>query len=337
MRKIRSLCYMVFCSIAIAHSQSPFTLLRTIPLHGVTGKFDHFAVDTANGRLFAAATGNHSVEVFDLKTDRIQQSIAGLGKPHGLVWEAETGSLYVADGALGELRLYKGSPLALAGTIKLSEDADDMVNDEAHHLLFVGHGGTDASHPARVAIVDTTRFVLVANLPVASHPEALDIDQARAQVFVNVAESNEVAVIGATSKTVEMHWKLADAQDNVPMAYDSQDRLLFIACRKPGVLIALDAATGKEVARQTTTAGADDLFFDSDLRRVYVIGGAGEVDSYQLEKNKSLLSLGKIVTTPGAKTGLFVQSQHTLYVGMPSLGDKPAEIRIYTAVGEETK
>ncbi|MGB2626679.1 MAG: hypothetical protein WAK20_07800, partial [Candidatus Acidiferrum sp.] len=97
-------------------------LAKTIVLSGVPGKFDHFAIDLPGNRLFAASGGKHSVEVIDLKTDKVQQSITGLGKPHGLAWVPATGSLYVSDGALAELRVYKGEPLVLAGTIKLSDD-----------------------------------------------------------------------------------------------------------------------------------------------------------------------------------------------------------------------
>ena len=116
---------------ADAQPMPPLTLQKTIPLPGVTGRFDHLAIDTAGNRLFIAAPGNHSVEVIELTTNKVEQSITGLGKPHGLAWVAATGSLYVADGALGELRVYKGTPLALAGKIKLSDDADDMVYDDA--------------------------------------------------------------------------------------------------------------------------------------------------------------------------------------------------------------
>jgi len=181
-------------------------LSKTIILTGVQGKFDHLAFDAAGNRLFVAATGNHSVEVVDLRTDKIQQSIAGLGKPHGLAWVAATGSLYVADGALAELRVYKGTPLALAGKIKLSDDADDMVFDEAHHKLYVGHGTGDAANPTSVAVVGTNKFILIANLPVATHPEALDIGAQTGRVLVNVADSSEVAVIDTATRAITAHW-----------------------------------------------------------------------------------------------------------------------------------
>jgi DNA-binding beta-propeller fold protein YncE len=313
-----------------ALAQSLFQPTKTIVLTGVAGKFDHLAIDTAGNRLFVAATGNHSVEVVDLKTDEIQQSLSGLGKPHGLAWVAATGSLYVADGELGELRVYNGNPLALAGKLKLSDDADDMVYDDAKHLLFVGHGGSDAANPARIAVVDTDHFALVANLSVATHPEALDIDPGSHRVFANIAASNEVAVIDTVSKNITAHWALTNAADNVPLAFDGEHELLYIACRTPGMLIALDAVTGKETGRQPAAGGADDLFYDPALRRVYVISGVGEVDAYQVSEAKALSTIGVLHTAPGAKTALFVSAQKLLYVGVPGMAGHSAEIRVYT-------
>ncbi len=313
-----------------AHSMAPLTLQKTIVLPGVTGKFDHLAIDTTGNRLFIAATGNHSVEVIDLKTDKVEQSITGLVKPHGLAWDAATGSLYVSDGQLGELRVYKGTPLALAGKIKLSDDADDMAYDESRRLLYVGHGGKDAANPANVAIVSTADFSLKANLPTAAHPEGIALDSGSGRIFANIADSNEVAAIDKAGKSVAANWKLTKAAENVPIAYDAEDNLLLIACRTPGMVIALDALTGREIASHPTASGADDLFYESALRRVYVISGAGEIDSYQLDKSQNLHPLDVVHTAAGAKTALFVPSQNLLYLGVPGVGGNSAEIRVYS-------
>ncbi len=336
MRILFTLCLLGCCATLSAQSPAPLSLSRTIPLLGVTGKFDHLASDAAGHRLFIAATGNHSVEVIDLRTDKVEQSITGLGKPHGLAWDTATGSLYVSDGLLGELRVYKGMPLALAGKIKLSDDADDMAFDETRRLLFVGHGGKDAANPANVAIVNTGDFSLAANVATAAHPEGLAIDPRSGRVFANIADSSEVAAIDQASKAVAAHWKLTKAADNVPMAFDSEHQLLFVACRTPGTVIALDAATGEEITSQPTADGADDLFYDPALRRVYVISGAGEVDSYQVDEAKNLHPLEIVHTAAGAKTALFVPAQNLLYVGVPGMGGKPAEIRVYSTAVAQT-
>jgi YVTN family beta-propeller protein len=332
MRILFTLCLLVCNILSNAQSATSFKLNRVISLPSTSGKFDHLAIDVAGNRLFIAATTSHSVEVIDLKTNKIEQSITGLGKPHGLAWVASSGSLYVADGALGELRVYRGTPLALVGTIKLSDDADDMVYDAAHHLLFVGHGGSDAANPARIAVIDTKRFHLLNNLSVSTHPEALEIDSANKRVFANISESNEVVVIDTATKTINSHWKLTKAADNVPLAYDSEDKLLFIACRKPGTLIVMDAVTGKEVASLPAAGGADDLFYDPAMRRVYVICGSGEIDAYQIDEAKDLHALEVLPTAAGAKTALFVPANHMLYVGVPGVNEHPEEIRVYSSV-----
>jgi YVTN family beta-propeller protein len=320
----------LLCTLpAIAQTSAPFLLQKSIPLPGVTGKFDHFAIDIPGHRLFVAATGNHSVEVIDLTTDQVIESIKGLGKPHGLVWVGSTGSLYVADGSLRELRLYQGKPLTLVGKIALSDDTDDMVYDEADRLIFVGHGGTDAANPAKVAIVSTDPFSLVTNVPVATHPEALEIDPQSQRIFANIADSNEVAVIGVKTKELVSSWKLTKAADNVPLAFDPDHRLLFVGCRKPGTLLVLDAASGKELASASSAGQADDLFYDSALHRVYLISGAGEVDSYQIDAGNALSVLPAVRTAPAAKTALFVPTHNLLYVGVPGTSDHSGEVRVY--------
>lgn len=322
---------LLLCAFSASAQQAfPVHLQRTIALPGVTGKFDHFAIDLAADRLFVAASGNHTVEVIDLKTDKVVQSIPGIEKPHGLAWVAATGSLYVADGVPGELRAYKGWPLALAGKIALSEDTDDMVYDRTAHLLFVGHGGSDAAHPAKVAVVNVNHFTLVDDIAAATHPEALEIDPKSQRIFANIADSNEVEVIDAAGKTITAQWKLTKAADNVSMAFDGEHQLLYVGCRKPGMLIALDAATGKEIASVPAAGKTDDLFYDAARGRVYLIGGAGELDTFQVTKEKTLRALGVVHTPAGAKTGLFVPSQNLLYLGVPGIGSDSAAIRVYS-------
>lgn len=325
---------------AIAQPAPPLTLRQTIVLPGVMGKFDHFAIDLSCGRLFAAATGNHSVEVINLKTGKVEQSITGLGKPHGLAWVASTHTLYVADGTLSELQKYDGAPLTLSGKLRLSDDTDDLVYDEAAHLLFVGHGGTNPANPARVAVVDTASFQLRNNITVATHPEALDIDPAGQRIFANIADSSEIAVIDGKAQSgdgILAHWKLTKAADNVPLAWNADDHVLYVACRTPATLIALNAESGQELYSITTIGGADDLFYDQARHRVYVIGGSGGVEIFQVGRDQSPRSLGTIHTAEGAKTGLYVPSQSLLYVGIPGVEGHPAEIRIYSADRKESK
>jgi hypothetical protein len=315
-----------------AHTQStpPLTLQRKIPLPMGISKFDHFAVDLIAHRLFIAATSNHSVEILDLNSGKVTESLTGIGKPHGLAWVAATGRLYAADGTQGDLKVFAGSPLNHLKSIKLSDDADDMIFDAKSRLLYVGHGGSDAANPAMIAVIDTTNQTLVANLPVATHPEALEIDNANDRIFVNVAEAAEVAVIDGASHTQTATWKLTRAKDNVPLAYDQEHQILFVACRTPARLLVLDANSGKELADLPADAGADDLFYDPELHRVYLVAGSGAVDVYEIDAGKAVRAMAIIRTSPGAKTGLWVPSLHALFVGAPATDGAQAQILHYS-------
>jgi hypothetical protein len=318
----------IWLAVAYASAQptSPLSLQRTIALPAGTGKFDHFAVDLTANRLFIAATGNHSIEVLDLDAGKVDETLTGLGKPHGLAWLAESHTLYASDGTQGDLKIFAGSPLAQVKSIKLSDDADDMIYDAASHRLYVGHG----ADPAQVAVIDTVSQVLVKQLPVATHPEGLEIDNATQRIFVNVAAAGEVAVIDGKSASQIASWKLTRARSNVPLAFDSQHNVLFVACRMPARLLVLDGTSGAELADLPTAPDADDLFYDAELHRVYLIAGTGEVNVYEIGGDKTVHAVGSTPTSPGAKTGLFVPAQHALYVGVPATGGKEAEILVYS-------
>ena len=306
------------------------TLKQTIALPVDTGKFDHFAIDLNANRLFIAATGNHSVEALDLNAGRVTESLGGVGKPHGLAWIPATGRLYAADGLQGDLKIFAGSPLNQAQSIKLSFDADDMVYDAKSKLLYVGHGGSNEANPAGIAVIDTANQTVVTNLPVAAHPEGMEIDNVNDRIFVNVAGAAEVAVIDGNTHTQIATWKLTHSKDNVPLAYDEQHQILFVACRTPARLLVLDGSSGKELADLPSDAGADDLFYEPERHRIYLIAGSGAIDVYEVDAGKTVRAIGITHTSGGAKTGLLVPSQHALFVGAPAIDGKQATILLYS-------
>ena len=290
---MKCFCYGVLfftgCTV-LAHAQrnAGLKLQRTIDLPGVAGKFDHFAIDEDGNRLFAAATGNKSVQIVNLATNKRAGVLEGLGKPHGLAWIPATHRLFVADGGKANLDVYEGEPLKLVKEIELSEDADDMVYDPATKLLYVGHGGTNAANPARVAVIDTAALSLVANLPVASHPEALELDAEGDRIFVNIADSGQIVVIDGKTHAIVDTWTLKNMKGNTPLAYDAADHLLLVGCRAPSQLVVLSARNGQVIASAMSDAGADDLFYERSTHHAYLIVGSGAVDAYALSPEGKL-------------------------------------------------
>jgi hypothetical protein len=320
---------LIWPGVILSGQTAPLTLQKAITLPNVAGKFDHFAIDLNTHHLFIAATGNHSIEVLDLSSGKVSESLTQLGKPHGLAWLTRPATLYASDGTQADLNAFAGSPFKLVNSIKLTADADDMVYDAQSNLLYVGHGGSDAANPARIAVIETTKQTQVTDIPVSAHPEGLGIDPATDRIFVNIADSAEVVVIDGTKHVQTAVWRLTQAKDNVPLAYDNEHQLLFVACRAPARLLVLDGNSGKELASLPSDSGADDLFYDTELHRIYLIA-SGAVDIYEIGANRDVRATGHLRTAAGAKTGLFVPSQHILYVGAPAAGTKQAGILLYS-------
>src|SRR5262245_46194666 len=77
------------CSTAAVFSAEPgntLKLVSTIPLPGVKGRFDHFAIDTNTHHLFVAALGNNTLEILDVAAAKRVHTIPGLHKPTGVVF-----------------------------------------------------------------------------------------------------------------------------------------------------------------------------------------------------------------------------------------------------------
>src|ERR1700737_1801544 len=69
---------------------APLKLVQTFKLPAdVKGNFDHFGIDLKGDRLFATPQGLHAIAVFDLKTGKLVHKIAGMGKPHAVLYRED--------------------------------------------------------------------------------------------------------------------------------------------------------------------------------------------------------------------------------------------------------
>jgi DNA-binding beta-propeller fold protein YncE len=256
---------LLLCSFALCiHAQEPATLklTKTIPLPGVKGRFDHFAIDTKGHRLFVAALGNDTLEVMDIAVGRHLKSITGLHKPTGVLYLAEQKQIAVANGDDGTVKLFDGPSYELVKTIGSLDDADNMRFDRKTKLIYVGYGD------GALGVIDPTSMTLVGSVKLAAHPESFQLEEQGNRIFVNVPDAKQIAVIDREKRTVTATWPMAEFQANFPMALDEPNHLLFVGCRIPARLVVLDPNTGKRVADLSISGDTDDVFYDAKRKRL---------------------------------------------------------------------
>src|SRR5256885_67299 len=133
---------LLFCFLSLCLSgeeAGTLKLTKTIRLPGVKGRFDHFAVDTKDKRLFVAALGNNTLEVIDVAAGKHLESIRGLDKPQGVLYLAESNLIAVANGNDGALKFFNGQSYELVKGIGSLNDAENVRVDARTKLAYTGY------------------------------------------------------------------------------------------------------------------------------------------------------------------------------------------------------
>ena len=308
-----------------AAGEPPLVLVATIPMPDVKGRIDHLDVDVKGRRLFITALGNNTVEVLDIGANRHTKSIPGFGEPQGLAYLPESNRLYVANGSAGRVDVLDGGSLAPLKRIAKLDDADNVRYDRAQRTVVIGYG------KGALRIVHADSAESVGDIPLSGHPESFQLERVGSRAFVNVPSARQVAAVDRAKRAVIATWEVPEARENFPMALDEKGRRLFVGTRSPGMLLVYDTDSGKVIAKLQIGGDTDDIFFDPDRKRVYVICGEGRVDIFRAESRDRYTSEGSIQTAPRARTGLFVPEDGKLYVAAPMTGASTARVLVYQA------
>jgi DNA-binding beta-propeller fold protein YncE len=322
---------LLICIAAPAQSAQPgpLELVASIPMPNVRGRIDHMAFDQKRRRLFVAALGNDTLEVIDVRSgaEPLLRSVTGFGEPQGVLYVHELDRLYVANGRGNRIDVLDGSSLTLRKRLGDAADADNVRYDTAARKAYVGYGR------GALRVLDVATDSPVGDIRLAAHPESFQMEQAGSRIFVNVPTAGHVAVIDRTQNKVVATWAVPGASSNFPMALDETSRRLFVGTRRPALMLVYDTNSGNVVARYPIGADTDDIFFDAQRKRVYVICGEGRVDVFRQQSPDSYVLESSIRTVARARTGLFVPGEEMLYVAAPASDGSPARLLAYRTGG----
>jgi DNA-binding beta-propeller fold protein YncE len=308
---------------------APLVLTGAIPLPNVQGRIDHFSFDPKN-RLFVSALGNNTEEVIDLSAQKVVHTITEVPTPQGVTYSPETNKLFIAS-AKGKVSIYDGSSFELITSIDFGDDADNLRYDAASKVIYVGYGDGDT---AAIAMIDaTTNKRMEEEFKVGAHPESFQLEQSGSNIYVNLPDLKQIAVVNRKTRAVS-RWPVP-VEGNFPMALDEADHRLFIASRSPARLVAFNTESGHEVAQLPCVQDADDLYYDSARRRIYVSGGEGHISVFQQKDADHYMLQAKIPSALGARTAGYSgrvgkKGFDRLYLAVPARAKRGAEVCIYT-------
>ena len=298
---------------------APLELEVRIPLGKVSGRIDHLAIDLQRRRLFVAELGNDSLGVVDLAAGKVQSTMMGLKEPQGVGHDPASDAVFIANAGDGSVRVLRTDDLSSLGRVELGRDADNIRVDTTRRRIVVGYGD------GGLAVIDTTARKKTADIALPSHPEGFQIAPDGARAFVNIPDAGRIDIVDLVKGEVSATMPTKGYGGNFPMALDAEAQRLAVVFRRPDRLLVLATTDNAVLADQETCGDADDVFFDRKRRRLYVICGEGLIDIFDAS-TPSMPRLGRIKTSSGARTGLFLTEFDRLFVAARAGWTEPAAI-----------
>ncbi len=301
---------------------SPLKLVKSVSLPGYSGDFDHFAVDHRRNRLLVAAEDHATLEVFDLSTLRHLRTIGGFGAPHSTLIRPGAPTILVTDSGPGMSKLLDAYTYAMNGTVPLTPGADSIAYDASANIVYIVTGGKDVGmKTAELAAVNPATGKKLGGLSFNdNHVEALTLDKGGNRLFINLTQTNNLAVVDRKKMKLIAVWPVPPAQQNAMVAFDAAQHRLYVVCRKPGMVVVMNSDTGKVVTTQPAPLRADQELYDPAVHRLYVPGGEGYVGVYDTSDPNHLRGVAKVPSAPGAKTGILLPKMHRMFLAV-SPGD----------------
>ena len=135
----------------------------------------------------------------------------------------------------------------------------------------------------------------------------------KGSVWVNLEDKSQLVHIDSKNMKIADRWPVAPCQSPSSMAFDSENRRLFLGCRSH-VMAVVDADSGKVVASYPIGDHVDASAFDAAAKLVFHSTGDGNMAVFHQDSPDIYTFLENIPTNPGSKTMALDAKTHRLFV-----------------------
>lgn len=269
-----------------------YKLSKIIPLGGGL-KWDYLHFDPATKRVYVSQ--GTELTVLNAQTGTVVGHVTGLQGSHGVAIDAASGLGYADSGRNQSITIFALNSLKTIKIIPSLLDADGMVYDPVSDQVFNVGGDANA-----VLVVDAKTNQAVKTIPLGGAPEFLVADNA-GSVYVNISDKDQIVRIDSRTNSITARWPVAPCDSPTGLAIDPATRRLFSSCHS-GVMVVLDADTGRLVASLPIGKGTDSAAFDPQRKLAFSANRDGTLTVIHEIGPNTFTAIGNVKTAPGART-----------------------------------
>ena len=295
-----------------------YKLLKEIPVGG-EGGWDYLTVDESARRLYVSH--GTKVEVIDIDKEAVVGQIADTAGVHGIAVAPRLGLGFTSNGRENKASIFDLSTLKTTSKVDTGENPDAILYEEGQEEVYTfnGRGRSATVFKAKAGKV-------VATIPLSSKPEFSVADTQAGRIYCNLEDKSAVAVIDAKAHKVLSTWPIAPGEEPSGMAYDAQNKRLFLGCGNK-LMVMMDSETGKVVGSVPIGQGVDATKFDSGTMLAFCSCGDGTVTIAHEDSPDKLTVVQTLKTEPRARTMALDTKTHKIYLASARFGaatDQPA-------------
>jgi len=303
---LRSLSAMVVAlALSISAAADPALLKVTGSIKGPDGGWDYVSIDTVTHRLYVAR--GYGVMAVDLANDKVTPVLIKGNHVHGVL-PVPGGALVSTNDDSSTVTLFKAVDGSLLASFPTGRKPDAIAYDGKTGLVAVMN-----SKDGTVSLIDPVKQIDVGRITVGGTLEFAEGD-GQGQIFVNVKDRNELAVLDIASRKVVARYKLPQCASPTGLALDSQARIALTTCDNAKA-VALSTEDGHVIGTLPIGEGPDAVILDAKNKRFLVPCGGNGVLTVIAEKPDGTLTVeGTIPTAKGARTGAIDPATGKVYL-----------------------
>lgn len=280
-------------TLSLSAQSVPLVAGDSIPLSGMTGGFDFIQFDRSDDRLLLGHEGNHSVDVFDLKSRQLLKSVA-TGTSQDAATDVRHHLYYVSGNDPGRMVIVDARTLTVTGAVPLPAASDLIGYDPSTGLVHICNDTA-----AQQWLVDPVAMkIVMTNTFDGSGMEDMALDVKHRRLYQAVKGTSTIAQVDLDSNQILAAWPLAPDKGPHGIALVPNSDELLVACASN--LVLLSTSTGQILSTAPIAARVDEMTYDAKLHMAYCASRQGKISVISVAEDH-LASLGDVPDT--ARTG----------------------------------
>ena len=266
--------------------------------------FDYVTVDAQRRRVYAAHGGANALLIVDADSGKVVGQVK-VGPMAGVSVDPATGHVFTGNGDDNSVSEVDPVAMSVLRTVDVPGHVDAIAYDASNGRIYADED--DGTH---LFVIDAKSMKLVKSIVLPGHkPEFLSIDPQTHEVYQNISDLAEVAVIDPATLTVKRTFPTPELKGNHPLQYDPQFHQIAVGGTN-GVMTAYTRA-GTKIG-SITVPRFDQCNLDA-APHVLACAGSGGITRIQLKDNAAPEIIDTTTVNPGVHTTAIDPSTHAVF------------------------